>query len=90
MNPTFYKGQIVSLEYHGQKIDATVMLASENGRSLLLWFDGFLHTPSGGAHFLRIPLLLDDDGIYRDLRENAPATLTIKENHGNASHHHRD
>lgn len=72
-------------------IDATVALASTNGRSLLLTYDGILNTPSGGIHFIRIPLLQDDDGVYRDLRENAPATLTLKEEtNGNASYHHRD
>jgi hypothetical protein len=73
---TYTTGQPVTLSYHGQEKEALIALASGNSRSLMLYFDGALRTPSGGLMINSIPLLMDDDGIYRDLAENAPATLT--------------
>jgi hypothetical protein len=73
---TYTKGQTVRLDYHGQSIEATVLLASGNSRSLMLTFAGALRTPSGGMMIGSIPLLLDDTGVYRDLAESEPTTLT--------------
>lgn len=42
-------------------------LASPNGRSLLLAFDGALHTPTGGVFLGAMPVLQGDDGVFRDL-----------------------
>lgn len=72
----YVAGQPVRLEYNGQTVKATVLLASENGVSLMLVFDGILRTHAEGAFIARIPLLLDDDGIYRDLFDQGAATLT--------------
>lgn len=76
MDTQFTSGRSVRVGYHGQSIDATVSLASPNGRSLMLSFAGALRTPSGGMMVGNMPLLQDDDGIFRDLVEGAPATLT--------------
>lgn len=72
---TYTTGQRVTLAYHGQTIEATIALASGNGRSLMLMYDGAMMTPSGGMLLKMMPLLMDDAGVYRDLVENAPATL---------------
>jgi hypothetical protein len=76
MSTTYKTGQAVTLAYHGQEKEALIVLASGNSRSLMLYFDGALRTPGGGLLVNSIPLLMDDDGVYRDLAENAPATLT--------------
>lgn len=76
MTHHFTKGVAVQLEYHGQSIEATILLASGNSKSLMLTFAGALRTPSGGMMIGSMPLLLDDHGVYRDLAESAPATLT--------------
>lgn len=73
---TYTRGQAVHVEYNGQSVGATVMLASPNGRSLMLVFQGALRTPSGGMMIGSLPLLMDEQGVYRDLAEEAVATLT--------------
>lgn len=58
----------------GGSIAAEVILASSNGRSLALAFDGFVRTSRGGWGF-RMPVLLGDDAVWRDL---AGAEITIE------------
>lgn len=77
MSTTFKTGQRMHLAYNGQAIEARVLLASSNGKSLMLNFVGTLRTPSGGLMIATMPLLMDDDGVYRDLAESAPATLRL-------------
>lgn len=77
MSDTYTRGQSVRLDYYGQSIEATVVLASGNGNSLMLAFKGALHMPGGGMMIGSMPLLRDDAGVYRDLADNAPATLTL-------------
>jgi hypothetical protein len=74
--PAYTTGQLVQLAYHGQTIEARIEIVSANSRSLLLTFDGAMMTPGGGMMLGMMPLLMDDDGVYRDLTDNAPATLT--------------
>jgi len=69
------RGEFVELTYCGQTIAAMVMLASTNGRSLVLGFDGALHVEGGGMFAGSMPLLQDDDGIYRDLVVGSPAII---------------
>lgn len=73
---TYTKGQAVRLTYNGQTVEASILLASGNSKSLMLTFPGALRTPGGGMMIATIPLLMDNDGTYRDLAENAPATVT--------------
>jgi hypothetical protein len=70
------KGQDVRLDFNGQVVKATVDLASSNGRSLLLMFDGALLSPSGGMFVGTIPLLWQD-GAFADLAEGTPAVLAL-------------
>ena len=81
MSTTFTTGQAVRLEYNGQVIDAFVELASPNGRSLFLTFEGTLVAPGGGMMPGNIFLLRDDDGVYRDLAVSVPALLTPRDTH---------
>lgn len=76
MSTLFKTGQDVRLEYNGQTVDAYVELASANGRSLFLTFEGTLVAPGGGMLVGGIPLLQDDDGVYRDLAVSVPALVT--------------
>jgi hypothetical protein len=76
---TFKRGQFVQVAYNGQTIEAMVLLASENSQSLMLVFAGAVRTPSGGMMLGQMPLLMDDDGVYRDLVENQPASLTPRQ-----------
>ena len=69
------RGDFVLVTFGGKSIKAIVMIASENQRSLMLSFDGALHSPSGGAFFGTMPVLMGDDGIYRDLVENKPVLI---------------
>ena len=51
---------------------ATILIASSNGRSLAIgWDDGML-----GGHCGMMPILRDEDGVYRSLIEDRPITLT--------------
>lgn len=72
---SFTRGQFVRLTCGDQSMKAMVMLASGNGKSLMLGFDGALRLPSGGACFGSMPVLMDDAGVYRDLIENAPVQI---------------
>lgn len=74
---TYVRGQFVQLTYAGQTVTAMVMLASPNGRSLMLGFNGVLRG-HGGVFPGAIPLLMDEDGVYRDLVKNEPAQVQLR------------
>lgn len=56
------RGDWVRIECDGHVATAMVLLASENGKSLMFGFDGML-----GAHFDMMPVLHCDDGSYRSI-----------------------
>lgn len=60
----FKTGDLVRIESYsdGLTVDGVVMLASSNGKSLMLAFDGFI---DGGIGML--PVLRDDDGRYHSI-----------------------
>lgn len=66
---SFHRGQFVHVSIGVHSIDAMVLLASENGKSLMLGFDGGLPSPSGGMFMGSMPVLMDEAGDYRDLVE---------------------
>ena len=73
---TFHRGQFVHLTYGGRTVAAMVMLASSNGKSLMLGFDGALVPSHGEGMFPgAMPVLMDDDGVYRDLLNNEPVQV---------------
>jgi hypothetical protein len=75
------RGDFVWIGSGNQRIKAMVVLASENGRSLMLMFDAFFRTPSGGGFAGMMPVLQEDDGIYYDLWEHEPVEIQPAEAH---------
>lgn len=63
-------GDKVQIECQGVSIIGTVVLASSNGKSLMLGFDGILD-----GHFGGMPVLRDDDGTYRSIMSGTPVKL---------------
>jgi len=74
---TFHRGQFVQITYGGETIEAMVMLASANSRSLMLGFKGVLYA-HGGVYPGAMPVLMDDEGVYRDLVKNQPVQIQAR------------
>lgn len=73
---TFHRGQYVVITYGTQTVTAMVLLASPNGKSLMLGFDGALVPSHGeGLYPGSMAVLMDDDGVYRDLLNNEPVQV---------------
>jgi hypothetical protein len=64
-------GDRVRLGCEGSTVEATVLLASENGKSLMLYFEAIL-----AGHVGMMPVLRDDDGTYRTLMTGSVVTVT--------------
>ena len=69
------RGQRIAVTYHQQTVPAMVVLASANGRSVMLHIEDALVSPSGGAFVGLVPVLRDDDGVFRDIVEQAEVTI---------------
>jgi hypothetical protein len=69
------RGDFVWIERGDQRVKAMVVLASDNGRSLMLMFDAFFRTASGGGFAGMMPVLKEDDGIYYDIVEHEPVEV---------------
>lgn len=63
----FRKGQYVRVTAHRMTAIARIELASADGASLMLAFDGGLSTAAGGMYVGYMPVLRGDDGQYREL-----------------------
>lgn len=63
-------GDTVTVTYCGNKVRAMIFLASSNGRSLMLRFDGILGDGERGAYMGMMPVFRHEDGVYRDLMHN--------------------
>lgn len=59
---SFQKGQRVTLTCAGRSVPATILMASENQRSLVLNFDAIIT-----GHVGAMPVLLGEDGVYRSI-----------------------
>ncbi len=70
----FKTGQSVTITCDGRSLPATVLLASENGMSLALSFDAALWA-GDGMYAGTMPVLRDDDGVYRDLMLGHAVTI---------------
>jgi len=74
MSDDLAKGDYVRATYQGRSVKAIVLLASPNGRSLIIsWMatgDGML-----GGHAGTMPILRDAGGYYYSLMEGEPVTL---------------
>ena len=72
----FERGQFVRITYGNQTTEGKVLIVSPNQRSLMLCFDGALIPSHGeGLYAGAMPVLMDDDGTYRDLLNGEPVLL---------------
>jgi len=62
------RGDFVMITCAGQTKRAMVLLASPNGASVMLGFEGTMYA-RGGIYYGSMPVLRDDDGVYRDLAQ---------------------
>lgn len=69
---SWQSGDFVTLQYRDESVSAIVLLASDNGRSLLLTFDGVL-----GKHAGAMPLLMGDDGVFRSIIDNQAVQIAL-------------
>jgi hypothetical protein len=65
------RGDFVWIERGDVKMQAMVTLASPNEDSLMVMFDGMFC-----GYVNAMPLLRDDEGVYRDLLENKPVEVS--------------
>jgi hypothetical protein len=74
----FQRGDFVIISAHGVSKGAMVVLASENGRSLMVMCDGGLFWPDDeGGYAGAIPLLQQDDGTYVELINRRPVGIEL-------------
>jgi hypothetical protein len=78
--PKFEPGARVRVTFAGRTVEATVVLASRNGRSVLLEFEAIL-----GGYAGLLPLLWVD-GAFRELMDD-PRTATIEKLSGGEERH---
>lgn len=65
-------GDRVLVTYADRTVEATILLASQNGKSLMVaWEDGML-----GGHCGTMAVLQDERGQYRSLFEGRPVTIS--------------
>jgi hypothetical protein len=62
MSDDFKTGDPISIGYGERRIIGRVRLASANGRSLMLEFEGIL-----GGHVGMMPVLLGEDALFRSI-----------------------
>ena len=65
------RGDFVTLSRDDDAIVAMVTLVSDNRRSVMLMFDGAF-----AGHYGSIPVLMDDDGVYRSIADHRVVTIT--------------
>ena len=66
-------GDKITILYDREEHPGTVIFASPNGKSLMLGFDAIL-----GGHVGMMPVLQDDDGVYRSIVTHEPVALSLK------------
>jgi len=75
----FRRGDFVIISAHGATKDAMVVLASANGQSLMVMFDGGLFWPGAeGGYAGMMPLLQQDDGTFIELINRRPVEIALK------------
>lgn len=60
------RGDFVKLSRGDQQVEGMIVLASDNGGSLMVMFDGMI-----GGYVGMIPLLRNDDGSYQGIIDGA-------------------
>jgi NADH dehydrogenase FAD-containing subunit len=71
MTIIFQTGDPVTIDCQGRTVPGVVQLASSNGKSLMLKFDAMLD-----GHVGMMPVLLDDDGVFRSIMSGVAVELT--------------
>jgi hypothetical protein len=79
----FATNDLVFITFEGRTVPGKVLLASENGQSLMLIFDAML-----GGYVATMPVLWrpesrlpEDNGEFTDLIKGLPVTITRMEDH---------
>jgi len=67
-------GDAVLLTVGEQTIEAEVLFASGNGRSVMLEFDGAVSV-GGGLALAMLPVLLGDDGTWSEIVTGSPVDV---------------
>jgi hypothetical protein len=74
----YKKGQHVKIEMQGKSINATVMIASPNGVSLMVAFDGALGGVQGGIYMGMMPIMYDEDmKCFKDLIADREVKISL-------------
>lgn len=68
------RGDFVTIQYEGRSVAGMILLASPNGKSLMLGFDAML-----GGHVGSMPVLMDHDGTYRSIVTNEMVSIKPRE-----------
>lgn len=71
MNDVLRTGDAVFIQCAGAHVPGTVLLASSNGKSLMLAFDGLLD-----GHLGMMPVLMNEHGEYHALATDAVVKVT--------------
>jgi hypothetical protein len=71
MESKWKKGDHVEIKHRGTSTSAVVLLASTNGRSMMLTFEGIVN-----GYIDAMPVLQDREGVYRDLHLNELVEIT--------------
>jgi hypothetical protein len=66
-------GDPIWIEHDGRTVEGTILLASENERSLVVGFEAML-----GGHLGMMPVLLDEHGYYRSIITGEAVTITVR------------
>lgn len=75
---TLTRGDFVVITVDGRTIRAMVTLASADGRSLVLMFDGVIRTTTGGAYAGLMPVYQRIDGRWTDLVDDVEITIRLR------------
>lgn len=63
-------GDAIDITYDGRNVEGTVILASSNGKSLMIEFEAVL-----GGFVGRMPISMADDGTYHEMSTGHPIDL---------------
>jgi hypothetical protein len=66
-------GDPVSIRFGDRTVEGTILLASDNGKSLMLGFEAML-----GGHLGMMPVLRDEAGVYRSIITGEPVAVALR------------
>lgn len=71
MSDPFQTGEAIVITAEGRVLPGVITLASRNGRSLFLQYDGMIAGEIGA-----MAVLLDENGVLRSIISNVPISIT--------------